>query len=162
MPVYICLCIYDYMTLQSRTLATAIIAALYSGLCSPYHCVIWKGKVRTQEIHTSSLTVSIYSSVNNFPFSNEATTSWLLIFLSSLLLSFFLLLALFFFVFFSERCVTGLWFTHYSQCTGSVLWQNRSLSLFPLLTEDHRAKFNANNKITGAQNTHFHIHRSFI
>lgn len=52
---------------------------------------------------------------------------------------------------FSERCVTGLWFSHYSQRTGSVLWQNRSLSLFPLFTEDHSAKFNTNNKITGAQ-----------
>lgn len=103
--------------------------------------VILKGKVRAAHRKLySSLTVSIYSSVNNFPFSNEATTSSLLIFHASLMrLSFF-----------SERCVTGLWFSHYSQCTGSVLWQNRSLSLFPLLTEDHRAKFKTNNKITGA------------
>lgn len=66
------------------------------------------------------------------------------------------------FCFFSERGVTGLWFSHYTLCTGSVLWQNRSLSLFPLLIEGHRAKFNTNNKITVTQNIHFHIYGVFI
>lgn len=64
--------------------------------------------------------------------------------------------------FFSERCVTILWFPYHSQCTGSVLSQNRSLSLFPLLSEDHSAKFTPNNKITGAQNMFLHIHRGLI
>lgn len=55
------------------------------------------------------------------------------------------------FLFFPGVASHEPWFSHHARHTGSVLSQNRSLSLFPLLTEDHRAKFNTNNKITGAQ-----------
>lgn len=69
-------------------------------------------------------------------------------------------LSLFFFFPSVASLGCGFLTTHSAQeaCWG----KNRSLSLFPLLTEDHRAKFKPNNKITGAQNTHFPIHRGLI
>lgn len=131
------------------------VAAVCSFCCSPYqHCL--SCYLKGESPHTGNFTVhyqypfTVQSTI--FLFSNEATTSSLLVFHA-------LCCAL---SLFSERRVTELWFSYHSQCTGSVLFQNRSLSLFPLLAEDHRAKFNTNNKITGAQNTHFHIHRGLI
>lgn len=80
--------------------------------------------------------------VNNFPFFKSSHNFLIADFPRPLALS----------LSFSGRCVTESWFSHHARRrTGSVSSQNRSLSLFPLLAQDHRAKFNTNNKITGAQ-----------
>lgn len=123
-----------------------------AGCCSPYHhspfCYL-KG----ESPHIGNLTlhfhcpITVQSTFFLFQMKPQLPHLW---FSTPLCCVFF---------FFSKCRVTGLWFSHNSQCTGSALWQNRSLSLFPLLTDDHRAKFNTNNKITGIQNTHFHIHK---
>lgn len=130
------------------------VAAVYSLCCPSYqHCL--PCYLKGESPHTGNFTVHYKYPVHAtiFPFFSSAATNFLIAdFLRPLLLSFF----------FSERCVTILWFPYHSQCTGSVLSQNRSLSLFPLLSEDHSAKFTPNNKITGAQNIFFHIHRGLI
>lgn len=132
--------------------AAAIIAAAFSLLLTLSPLRYLKGESPRTGNFTVHLQYPITVQSTIFPFSNEATTSSLLVFHASLLLSFS------FFRAWRHWVVVF----HYSQCTGSVLWQNRSLSLFPLLTEGHRAKFNTNNKITGAQNTHFHLHGGLI
>lgn len=52
-----------------------------------------------------------------------------------------------------------LWFSHNSRSAQEACRGEKTgpLSLFPLLDKDHIAKFNTNNKIAGAQNTHFLI-----
>lgn len=130
-------------------------AAIQLVCCSPYrHCL--SPYLKGESPHTGKFTVhlqyplTVQSPIFLFQMKPQLPHCWLS---TPLCWSLFV---------FSDCGVTGLWFSHYSQHTGNVLWQNRSLSLFPLLSEDHKAKFNTNNKISGAQNTHFHIHRSLI
>lgn len=164
MPVYIWLCIYDciYDSSVTHISNSNNSSPILRSMLTLSLCYLKGESPHTGNSHkfTYSIHLQFSQQFSFFKWShNFLITDFPLFFVAFF---FFFCSLCFFFCFFSERCVTGLWFTHYSQCTGSVLWQNRSLSLFPLLTEDHRAKFNANNKITGAQNTHFHIHRSFI
>lgn len=158
--VCVCMCVWwGVVVHRSHWEPSKTAAVSYTGstgqLIFTAYIVILKGKVHTQE--TAQLTYSIHSQLSQqfsfFLAKPQLPHCWFSSPFSDALS--------FFFFSFSERCVTGLWFSHYTECTGSVLWQNRSLSLFPPFTEGHRAKFNIT-KITVAQNTHFHIQRGSI